>query len=178
MNETYLTVLAAAGPHPSLGQHADTYGRIIGSWQGELHDHFSGKEAQTRSIEAHFGWVLEGRAVQDVWITPARAERGAAEERPLDWYGTTLRIYDPKAEVWRTTWSDPVSGYRIDLEGRRQGDDIVQLGMRAGRPIRWTFSEIRADSFTWQGHALEDDGASWRLEIDIQFRRIQTRGAT
>lgn len=82
-----------------------------------------------------------------------------------------MRIYDPKAELWRVTWSDPASGYRIDLEGRRQGEDIVQLGMRAGRPIRWTFSEIRADSFRWQGHALADDGATWQLEIDIAFRR-------
>ena len=60
-----------------------------------------------------------------------------------------------------------------NLEGRRQGDDIVQLGLRAGRPIRWTFSEIQADSFRWQGHALADDGATWRLEIDIAFRRTQ-----
>jgi len=172
MKEALWNVLAAAEPHPSLGAHADDYGRVIGSWRGELIDHFSAKSPQTRSVEAHFGWVLEGRAVQDVWITPARAERSSAEKRTLDWYGTTLRIYDPKTELWRVTWSDPVSGYRIELEGRRQGDDIVQLGMRAGRPIRWTFSEIRADSFRWQGHALADDGVTWRLEIDIGFRRM------
>lgn len=172
MKEALWSVLAAAEPHPSLGSHADDYGRVIGSWRGELRDHFSGKSPQTRSVEAHFGWVLEGRAVQDVWITPARLDRASAEQRTLDWYGTSLRIYDPKAELWRVTWSDPVSGYRIELEGRRQGDDIVQLGMRAGRPIRWTFGEIRADSFRWQGHALEDDGATWRLEIDIGFRRM------
>jgi hypothetical protein len=174
MNETFSNVLGAAGPHESLGRHADTYGRVIGSWQGELVDHFSGKLPQTHSVEAHFSWVLEGRAVQDVWITPARPDRSA--KRALDWYGTTLRIYDPKAELWRATWSDPASGYRIELEGRRQGDDIVQLGSRAGRPIRWTFSEIRSDSFRWQGHALEDDGATWRLEVDIRFRRIQPKG--
>ena len=31
--------LAALGPHPSLGVHAETYGRLIGSWAGEVHDH-------------------------------------------------------------------------------------------------------------------------------------------
>jgi hypothetical protein len=171
MNETFWKALGATGPHASLGEHADTYGRVIGSWQGELHDHFSGKTPQTRSVEAHFAWVLEGRAVEDVWVTPARPDRSATEKAALDWYGSTLRIYDPKAELWRVVWTDPASGYRIELEGRRRADDVVQLGMRAGRPIRWTFSEIRAESFRWQGHALEDDGVTWRLEVDIQFRR-------
>jgi hypothetical protein len=176
MNVTLANVLAAPEPHVSLGSHVDDYGRLIGSWQGELYDHFSERTPQVRSVEAHFAWVLEGRAVQDVWITPARADRSSHDKPTLDWYGTTLRIFDPKAELWRVTWSDPVSGYRIELEGRRQGHDVVQLGMRAGRPIRWTFSEIRANSFRWQGHSLEDDGATWRLEIDIEFRRMQKRG--
>src|SRR4051812_8763384 len=43
--------------------------------------------------EAHFAWVLEGRAVQDVWIMPRRGQRSGP--RPLDTYGTTLRLWDP-----------------------------------------------------------------------------------
>ena len=76
--------------------------------------------------------------------------------------------------LWRVVWNDPASGQRIDLEARRQGDDVVQLGVRAGRPIRWTFSDILADSFTWRGHALRDDGNSWSLEVDIRFERVRT----
>ena len=170
----FLKVLSATGPHPSLGRQAETYGRVIGSWQGKLIDHFSSSTPQTHSVEAHFAWVLEGRAVQDVWITPARAEREGNAKRAVDWYGATFRVYDPKADLWRVTWNDPASGQRIDLEGRPHGNDIVQLGVRAGRPIRWTFSEIRSDAFRWQGHALEDDGHAWRLEVDIQFERAHT----
>jgi hypothetical protein len=170
---TFSKVLSATGPHPSLGRQAETYGRMIGSWQGEMVDHFSSSTPQTRSVEAHFDWVLEGRAVQDVWITPARTERASSAKRTVDWYGATLRVYDPKAELWRVTWHDPASGQRIELEGRAQGNDVVQLGIRAGRLIRWTFSEIRNDSFKWQGHALEDDGNTWRLEVDIRFKRAR-----
>lgn len=167
----FLKVLDATGPHSSLGRQAETYGRMIGSWQGEMIDYFSGTAPQARSVEAHFGWVLEGRAVQDVWITPARTERAGNAKRTVDWYGATFRVYDPKADLWRVTWNDPASGQRIELEGRAQGNDVVQLGIRAGRPIRWTFSEVRRDSFRWQGHALEDDGNTWRIEVDIQFKR-------
>lgn len=170
----FLKVLGATGPHPSLGRQAETYGRVIGSWRGEMIDHFSAKTPQTHSVEAHFGWVLEGRAVQDVWITPAGKERGRDAKHTVDWYGATLRVYDPKADLWRVTWNDPASGQRIDLEGRAQGNDVVQLGIRAGRLIRWTFSEIHRDSFRWQGHALEDDGSTWRLEVDIRFERLVT----
>ncbi|HKQ67686.1 MAG TPA: hypothetical protein VJT73_00030 [Polyangiaceae bacterium] len=169
MNDTLSAVLMAKGPHPTLGRHAETYGRVIGSWKGELYDHFSGPSVQKQSVEAHFSWVLDGRAVQDVWIAPSRSERGGASA--LDWYGTTLRVFDPKSESWRIVWSDPVSEHRIELEGRRRGDDVVQLGLRGGRPIRWVFTEISGDAFRWQGHVLDYDGVTWRLEVDIHFRR-------
>jgi hypothetical protein len=172
MHQGFTDTLLARGPHPSLGEHAQTYSRVMGSWRGLLHNHMLGRGAPPVSVEAHFAWVLEGRAVQDVWITPARAERGSGAPA-LDWYGSTLRVFEPVSGGWRTVWTDPVSGLRIELLGRRQGDDIVQIGTRGGRPIRWTFSQIRADSFVWQGHILNVDGKTWDLEVDIQFRRAE-----
>ena len=174
MDNAFIQTLVAAGPHPSLGNHAQTYARVIGSWQGELKNHLW-PAAGSSSVEAHFGWVLDGRAVQDVWITPARPQRSASMPAGLNWYGTTLRVFDPATEIWRAVWTDPASQLRIELEGRRQGDDIVQLGTRGGQPIRWTFSNIRERSFTWQGHILEPDGSTWRLEIDIGFQRVETK---
>jgi len=170
MNRQFPDVLSMNGPHPSLGAHAETYGRVIGSWTGEIHNHMVAPPTSA-SIEVHFGWVLDGRAVQDVWITPSRTDRAAGTAGSLRWFGTTLRVFDPKSESWRARWWDPESQLAIDLEGRRQGDDIVQIGTRGGRPIRWTFSKIRPDSLLWQGHILEVDGATWRLEVEIRLRR-------
>ena len=171
MSLTSIEILAASGPHPSLGRHADTYGRVIGSWAGELRNHMIDPPA-SGTIEVHFGWVLEGRAIQDVWITPARKDRNRVEPT-LDWYGTTLRVFDPKSESWRARWTDPVSQLVVDLEGRRVGDDIVQIGTRGGQPIRWTFSAIEERFFRWQGHILQPDGISWKLEVDMQLRRTR-----
>ena len=172
MNHGLIEALLAKGPHPSLGVHADTYARIIGSWTGKLSRFQDRKSVASASVEAHFGWVLEGRAVQDVWITPARTERGANADAAVNWYGSTLRVFDPSTSAWNTTWTDPQSQWRIELVGRRQGDDIVQIGARAGRPIRWTFSEIEPASFSWQGHILSFDGVSWELEVAVKFRRV------
>ena len=170
MNSALAPVLIASGPHPSLGEAADTYARVIGSWRGELHNFMSEGAVPKTSIEAHFAWVLEGRAVQDVWITPARSDR-ARPSPSFDWYGTTLRVFDPSRGAWRAIWSDPVSQLQIEIEGRRQGDDIVQLGRRGSTVIRWTFSQIQSDSFLWQGHALRADGETWQEEVRIPFRR-------
>lgn len=161
---------SSSGPHSSLGTHAQTYGRIIGSWRGELRSPLLGEGAPPSSVEAHFAWVLAGRAVQDVWIAPARNDPRPAPP-PLTWHGTTLRVFEPAVEAWRVLWIDPVMQLRIELIGRQQGEDIVQQGTRAGRLLRWTFSEIQAGSFRWQGHALGNDGRSWEPEVDIQFRR-------
>jgi hypothetical protein len=172
MESLFLKTLGSSGPHPALGAHADTYGRVIGNWAGEIHNHMVDEPAPVASIEVEFAWVLEGRAVQDVWITPARKDRASAEAPgSLNWYGTTLRVFDPKSESWRAVWVDPASQLRIELEGRRQGDDIVQVGTRGGWPIRWTFSDIRTNSFLWQGHILREDGATWRLEVEVSLRR-------
>jgi hypothetical protein len=126
---------------------------------------------QTQSLEIHFAWVLEGRAIQDVWITPARPERGDVKPDQMNWWGTTLRVFDPKSQLWHAVWTDPVSGYRIELEGKREGDNIVQIGTRGGRPIRWVFSQITARTFAWHGHILNTDGTTWDLEVEIAAAR-------
>jgi hypothetical protein len=170
MNSPFVSALVADGPHPSLGAHADTYGRFIGSWSGEVHDHFPDGQISVGSVEVHFAWVLEGRAVQDLWIAPARPQRGGRAVA-RDRYGMTLRVFDPPSETWRVVWINPSADTRTDLVGRRHGDDVVQLGTRDGRPIRWTFSEVQSDSFLWQGHILEPDGMTFRLEAEFRFRR-------
>ena len=173
MDHGLIETLLAPGPHPSLGVHSDTYGRVIGSWAGELNRYQDGKSVASASVEAHFAWVLEGRAVQDVWITPARADRQSSAGAGFNWYGSTLRVFDPATSAWNTTWTDPASQLRIELVGRRQGDDIVQIGTRGGRPIRWAFSDITPRAFTWRGHILNFDGVTWALEVEMKFHRVK-----
>jgi hypothetical protein len=124
--------------------------------------------------EVHFQWALEGRAVQDVWIMPRRSDRTAPLTKTNNLYGTTLRVWDPGLKAWRVSWVNPVTGSRNELVGRRIGTFIVQIGTHAdGTPIRWTFSEIRPDSFLWTGEALDGDGNTWNLQAQFRARRIR-----
>jgi hypothetical protein len=122
--------------------------------------------------EAHFARVLEGRAVQDVFINPRRADRGPSMPRFANWFGTTLRVYDPRMRAWRVSWLNPQDGVRAELVGRREGSTIVQEGkFPDGTPIRWTFSEITDSSFRWRGERWERDG-TWRLQVELRGRRM------
>jgi uncharacterized damage-inducible protein DinB len=168
-------VLRATGPSPEIPESADAYGWLIGSWDLDVLHYSTDMSGQGLKAEAHFYWVLEGRAVQDVWIMPRRAERTELLDRAHNMFGTTLRVWDPSIQAWRVTWVNPVTGSRDELIGRRIGKDVVQIGTHAdGTPIRWTFTDVTPDSFHWIGEALDPDGRTWKLQGEFRARR--TRG--
>jgi hypothetical protein len=167
------TVLAAPGRSPEIPDSADLYGWLCGSWDLDVL-HYSAVDVRDCALkgEVHAGWVLEGRAVQDVWIMPPRSQRSAKPDTSMNMYGTTLRSWDPTVQAWRISWTNPVSGHHEELIGRWSGKDIVQLGTRAdGTQTRWSFTEITADSFHWTGEALQTDGKTWRLEGEFRAKR-------
>ena len=167
--------LSAPARSPEIPESADVYGWLVGSWALEI-ALFKDGQCVERGMkgEVHFGWVLEGRAVQDVWIRPVRSERGPDMEKKYNTYGTTLRVWDPAIQAWRVTWVNPVSGVRNELVGRRVGKDIVQVGTGAnGEPIRWNFTDITPDSFRWTGESLLPDGQTWRLEAEFRGTRVR-----
>jgi hypothetical protein len=174
-NDSLHTVLMAPRRAPDIPEAMDLYGWLVGGWELDVIAHDDGGNVIRTAGEAHFAWVLEGRAVQDVFINPRRTDRTPDSEKFANWFGTTIRIYDPAIQAWRVNWFNPRDGFRAELIGRRQGRDIAQEGkFPDGTPIRWTFSEIAADFFRWRGEKLESDGKSWRLQVEFTARRRGT----
>jgi hypothetical protein len=170
-----MSTLSAVLDSPApAAEHADAlmlYGQFVGSWEGEVTYHPPDAAPVRHSAEVHFGWVLQGRAVQDVWIVPARRDR-QAPLGPQNLYGTTVRVYDPAAGAWNVTWMNPPNGAFTRLVGRREGDRIVQLGEDRDGLNRWIFQEITADSFRWTGELSADGGKTWRLAAEFALRRV------
>jgi hypothetical protein len=172
-----LTVLAAPGRSPEIPADLDVYGWLVGSWDLEVL-HYRALDVSSLGLkgEAHFAWVLEGRAVQDVWIMPRRDQRTPGIEKTNSMYGTTLRVFDASIQAWRITWINPVNGHREEQIGRWSGKDIVQVGARAdGTPTRWMYTEIKPDSFRWTGEALLPEGKNWKLEGEFLARKEGSR---
>jgi hypothetical protein len=172
--QSFFAALAAESRSPEIPESADTYGWLIGSWELDVLRYW-GVDVSAQHIrgEIHFAWVLEGRAVQDVWIMPQRTERIGPPDKTRNMYGTTLRVWDSTIQAWRISWSNPAGDHHEQQVGRRVGNDIVQIGTGAdGTPTRWTFTDIADDSFHWLGEALELDGRTWRLEGEFYAKRV------
>jgi len=168
----FTTALTAPGRSREIPGSADAYGWLVGSWELDCL-HYKGVPVSIKG-EAHFAWVLEGRAVQDVWIMPTLAQRTAESDRADNMYGTTLRVWDSSIQAWRISWRNPAHNHYEDQIGRWSGKDVVQVGVRSnGTPTRWSFTEITQESFHWLGEALQTDGQNWRLEGEFRAKRVR-----
>jgi hypothetical protein len=167
MNQTtMIEVLQASAPFDGMAEKLQLFGQFVGSWDARVVNYKpDGSHIQTVEAEWHFGWVLEGRAIQDVWIAPKRSLRAAGGNAPGD-YGATIRFYDKNIDAWRSTWIGPVKGYVIPFIARQIGDEIVLEGKLAeGTEVKWIFSEITKESFRWR-FVQSADG--WTSEVKVQ----------
>ncbi|SRR5216684_3211085 len=156
--------LLADGPYPEYKDKLATFGQFVGVWTFDGVEYHDDGTRPTDKGELHFQWVLQGRAIQDVWIETERSDA-----RP-NVFGTTIRFYDPKTDRWLATWVDPVNVAVQPLVGRTVGSEIVLEGTTkdAGK-IRWIFSDIKPDSFRWHGERLV--GKEWRTYEELSARR-------
>jgi hypothetical protein len=158
---SFIAALHTDRPAADRADKMGLYSWLLGRWDMDAVVHGDDGRKHTARGEIHAGWVLEGRAIQDVWILPGF------------FYGTTLRIYDPSIDAWHILWSDPLKQlYRRQI-GRARGNDIVQDGQDdKGAAVRWSFSEITPNSFRWRGERSPDDGATWQLQAEFIVRRV------
>ena len=168
---TFATALTAPGHAGSAPAH-DIYAPLLGAWSVAVTDHFDDGSVRHGTGEWHFSRVLEGGAVQDVWISPPIAMRGLARTGSLDRYGSTIRTPMPDGEHWSIKWLNPVLGTDVQLIGHRVGNTIVHEGTQAdGSRLRWTFTDISATRFHWIGEVSVDRGQTWRLQQDMRGER-------
>jgi hypothetical protein len=166
-----ITALHATGP---AGEHAGKlmlFGRFVGSWHLNWTGRDTGGQPAAMTGELHFGWVLGGRAVQDIWIVPGRGQPGKGQP-PLAFHGSTIRFYDPAIDAWRSTWIEPVNGRVRRFIGRPSDEGIVLLSDEEDPHLRWRFTDITADSFTWRAETSYDGGTSWQFDEQMLATRV------
>ncbi|HJP58954.1 MAG TPA: hypothetical protein VJ865_03120 [Gemmatimonadaceae bacterium] len=169
--QAMVAALGAPGPHPSLKGEARTFDRFVGTWDCDFTFHLPDGSVRMKKGELHFGWVLNGYAVQDIWTTyPTKAD----EEKSS---GTSFRFFDTKSKEWRVVFIQPQYSYVVSVVGGLEGDRIVLRGKDAdGNPIRWTFFDMTDTSFSWHGEKSHDGGKTWALEEDHHMRRRNPSG--
>jgi hypothetical protein len=172
---SFARVLHADGPDPERKEKQALFSWFIGDWEMDVSAILEDGSTHAGHGEIHVGWILQGRAVQDVWMIPRLSERRPGIEQlpgAGNWYGTTLRIYDPNLDARRILWNDPATNFFTQQTAHGRDRDIVQEGPDPrGGSMRWTFSEIEPASFHWTAER-STDGEAWRKEVDIRARRL------
>lgn len=154
------SALLSSTPAPDRADQLALYGWLVGSWSMDAVIHRDDGTRFEGKGEIHAAYVLEGRAIQDVWILPGV------------FYGTTLRIYDPGIDAWHILWNDPLRQVSTRQIGHADEAGISQEGASSdGIRLRWRFRDITADSFTWTGEKAGADG-QWRMQSEFRARRF------
>ena len=165
-----IDALHVAGPADANAGRLHLYGQFAGSWDISWAGLGPDGRAVTTRGELHVGWVLGGRALQDVWIVPGRDVRGH-EQSPLAFHGTAIRFYDPAIDAWRCTWIDPLMGRVRRFTGREVDGDIVMLCSEDEPQLRWRFTDITKDAFTWRGEISHDGGVTFVPDEEMRITR-------
>lgn len=162
-----IAALRAVAPDPSLGDQANVFGRLVGDWK--INYAFFSKDGATTRPTGEFaaGWVMDGRVLQCLYtIDPSAA-------RKQKYIGTSLTYFDAKSNAWRLIYVDPENDAVIRVEGGAVGNDkIVFLSRETdGKTSRWSFNDIRRDSFVYRDEVSGDNGHTWRLREEDHMNR-------
>lgn len=162
-----VATLEATSPNPSLGDQAQVPARLVGTWDVEYTDFAKDGKATHRTGEFIVGWVMDGRALQDLWIVNPSGKREVY---------TTLHYFDAKARTWHATFVDPEHGSIARFTGGPVGNDrfVIETPDLGNQTNRWSFNDIRPDSFVYRDEASSDGGKTWKLQSEYRMKR---RGA-
>lgn len=174
MEKSLSGLLHSSAPHADLGSGASMFGQFVGSWDADVRFFDSDGFASIEGVGSwSFGWVLDGRVIQDV-LTYPRDGSARPGKRGI---GTTLRRYNPDTDDWTVVWCGATSGVSVTLTAKAVDYGIQLDGFSANRtPLRWCFTDIAADRFCWKGHILDKENC-WRLEQEMIVRRRRGRSS-
>src|SRR4029077_10945898 len=137
-----ITAIKAMGPHTSLGDRAKVFGRLVGTWDVEYTNFSKDGKVTHRSGQLMVGWVMDGRAIQDLWIVYP-----SGTHKDLEVY-TDLHYYDPKSGTRPATFIGPEHASVARFTGGAVGDDRIVLDTQDfdGADTRWSINDIRPNS--------------------------------
>jgi hypothetical protein len=165
--------LGAEEPFNEQKEKLATFGRFVGDWVGEaVFLKEDGSEVPGGNGEVHFKWILEGRAIQDIWMYEDISTKKMIPA------GTTIRFYDAQKDNWQSTWISPRQNVTLTFRGREVGDEIILEARNPREQLeRWIFFDMTSSSFSWRAELSQDEGRTWRPRSRYHFKRQSPLGA-
>ncbi|RYZ25999.1 MAG: DUF1579 domain-containing protein [Chitinophagaceae bacterium] len=89
--------------------------------------------------------------------------------------GKSFNTFNATTGQWQQTWVDNMGGSTEYLEGKSENNSIIfQTNPFAKDTVatrRLTFYKLSADKVRQHGEVTKDNGASWKTEYDLEYRR-------
>jgi hypothetical protein len=163
-----VTALEALSPHSSLGEQAKPFGRLVGAWDVEYTDFTKSGKTLHRTGELHFGWVMDGRVLQDLWVVDPS---GTSKEREVY---TDLFYFEPKAGRWHIVSVDPYAASVATFVGSAIDNDRIVMESHDLAPTethRWSFNDMNLGLLVFRDEISSDDGKTWELKSEYHMKR-------
>jgi hypothetical protein len=172
-NAVSIKGLVAAAVDPALRDKMELFGQFIGDWEIELRASLPDGSPITAKGEVHFGWILNGTAIQDVWSSRIDNPPPGV---PAASAGTTIRFYDSDIDAWQVIWVFPLDRIVKQFVARKVGDDIVLENPTPSglNNERWIYTDITPTSFYWRSEQTTDAGKNWTIKRKIFAHRVRS----
>ncbi len=149
-----------------IPQEDDFWGKIIGDWDTKF-IYAKTVYPDTYMVgEWHFSRILQGMAIQDVYIFPSRDEC-MKNNIAIGEYGTTLRIYNPESKTWFVSYG--ANGEMLNFTAKKVKKDIVLTEVTKGELV-WIFTNIKRSEFTWRSVRYEN-GKEVEVYAEVEATR-------
>jgi len=152
-----------------LRERLNLFGQFVGEWEFEGIIAKGTPDERRIPGEWIFSWILDGTAIQDVFICPSRKEceknSGLSGE-----YGTTVRFYNHVTDTWDMFYG--LSGTTHILEGKQVGEQIIVNNKSETDGLtQWVFSDVTTTTFHWQNRTSYNNGATWSINFELYATR-------
>ena len=156
--------LHAGSPDPKHKDKLLLFGQFVGSWKIRAKYHAADGSKSEGIGEVHFGWILGGKAVQDVFLSYQGTEKVTV--------GTTVRYIDNAEDAIRCIWIAPLYSVRQTFLARQIGEEIVLEAQNQPKPEKWIFSKITPQPLYWRAIEISEGRADWRLPEEMWWERM------
>jgi hypothetical protein len=164
----FSNLLVAAGAHPRHADDLQLFGQFVGTWLVTVRTREGPHAAVVERMGLWtFGWILDGRAVQNVLTFPD-LESGLRDQPGERCIGTHIHYYNPQLGTWQVVGIGALSGHLHLLTAKVVEGEIRFEGRDPdGTRFRRAFSEITRDRFRWSEAVSRDSGESWDIVVEI-----------
>lgn len=161
--DAFEQALLSSDKNPIIPIEDDWYAPLLGDWRFD----YSEPDGRRLKGEWFFRRILEGTAIEDIFICPSRDTKALCPQ-PDGEYGVAVRMYNQAKRCYDRTYV--CAKYTKRLEVRKEQGKII-CTVQDDPTEKWVFLDVTETAFHWQNLRVLKDG-TWRVNCEVFAARI------